>query len=354
MIFDAHLDLAMNALDWNRDLSASLEEINWRESNKTDKPDRGNAVVSFEEMRNGDIGLCVATLIARYVKPSSKLPGWHSPEQAWAHTQGQWAWYKAMELKGELNAVKDFNSLEAHLEYWNTSKVDNKKIGYILSLEGADSIHNLDYLYEAHERGLRAIGPAHYGPGTYAFGTDSDGPLSTKGKELLKIMDGLGFILDITHLSDTCFWEALDIFGGSVWASHHLCRYLVPHNRQLDDNQIKAVIARGGVIGMAFDAWMIVPGWQRGISTPLAMGVNMNKIIDHLDHICQLAGNTNHVGIGSDLDGGFGTEQCPYDIESIADVSKMSDLLRKRGYSETDVSKITSLNWISFLRKHWS
>ncbi len=354
LIFDAHLDLSMNAIDWNRDYTRTIQEIRGRESKLFDKPDRGNNVISFEEMRKGDVGICVATLIARYVHLKNELPGWHSSYQAWAQTQGQLAWYLAMEKIGELKQINDLNTLENHLEKWNKNLENNTPIGYILSLEGADSFYSLDCVDKMYEAGLRAIGPAHYGPGTYAFGTDSEGPLPQKGKELLKRMSEYNFILDITHLSDQCMFEALDLFHGSVWASHHLCRSITPHNRQLSDDQIKLIIKRNGVIGMAFDAWMIVPNWERGHSQPLAKGVNIEKIIDHLDHICQIAGNTNHVGIGSDLDGGFGKEQAPFDIETIADLNKIPEILEKRGYSPKDILKIMHGNWISFLKNHWS
>src|SRR5215218_6207229 len=101
-IIDAHLDLAMNAMEWNRDYRKPIQEVRDREKGMTDKTDRGKNVVTFEELRKGNIGLVVATQIARYVAPENKLPGWHSPEQAWAQTQGQLAWYKQMEQAGEM------------------------------------------------------------------------------------------------------------------------------------------------------------------------------------------------------------------------------------------------------------
>src|SRR5438046_5246377 len=118
LIFNAHLDLARNALEWNRDLRRPVAETRERERGLTDKKDRGNGTVSFPEMRRGNIGLCVATQIARYVKPGNPLPGWHSPEQAWAQTQGQLAWYRAMEERGEMVQVKDRAGLEKHLALW--------------------------------------------------------------------------------------------------------------------------------------------------------------------------------------------------------------------------------------------
>ncbi|ULQ56910.1 membrane dipeptidase [Flavihumibacter rivuli] len=352
---DAHLDLSMNALEWNRDLTLTVKEINAREKGQHDKPDRAKATVSLPELRMGGIGLVVATQIARYVAPDNPLPGWHSPAQAWAQTQGQLAYYKAMEDAGEMVQVKDLSSLESHLRLWmDGSSARSLPIGYILSLEGADSIIDISYLEKAYAYGLRALGPAHYGPGRYAMGTDATGGLRPKGKELLKEMERLNIILDATHLCDDSFWEALDCFKGHVWASHNNCRALVNHNRQFSDDQLRVLIERGAVIGAAMDAWMIVPGWVRGKSDPVGMGCNLERLIDHIDHICQLAGNSYHVGIGSDLDGAFGREQCPYDVETIADIGKLPSLLAKRGYSEQDISNLMRDNWIRFLMRAWS
>ena len=353
-IVDAHLDLSMNAMEWNRDLQQSVDEIRAREKGLTDKPDRGNATVSIPELRKGNIGLVVATQIARYVAPDSIIPGWHSPEQAWAQTQAQLAWYKAMEEQGEMVQISNRRSLEIHLAYWNDGDSnDYKPVGYILSLEGADSIVTLQHLERAYEYGLRAVGPAHYGPGRYANGTNSTGEMNESGLALLREMERLNIILDATHLCDDAFWQAMDNFHGHVWASHNNCRALVNHNRQYSDEQIKVLIERGAVIGAAFDAWMLVPNWVRGQSTPENMNCGLNKVIDNIDHICQLAGNALHVGIGSDLDGAFGKEQCPFDIETIADLQKIPALFKQRGYSDEDVNNLMHGNWLRFLRKSW-
>ena len=368
LIIDAHLDLSMNAMEWNRDLRLPVSTLRLREKGMTDKPDRAKGTVALPELRRGNIGLVVATQIARYVTPDSPLPGWHSPEQAWAQTQGQLAWYQAMEAYGEMVQIRDLVGLEKHIELWcGESKTgemslrgtwqlrgsDNKPIGYILSLEGADSLITIDHVEVAYNYGLRAIGPAHYGPGRYAQGTDATGHMGEKGKALLREMERLGIILDATHLCDDSFWEALNNFNGAVWASHNLCRALVNHNRQYSDEQIKALINRGAVIGGALDAWMMVPNWERGVSMPKQMNCNLEVMIDHLDHICQIAGNALHIGIGSDLDGAFGTEQSPYDLDTIADLQKVPFLLKKRGYTEGDIENIMHGNWLRFLRLAW-
>lgn len=353
-IIDAHLDLSMNALEWNRDLRLPVKKINEREKGLFDKPDRGKATVSLPELRKGNIGLVVATQIARYVDENNSLPGWYSPEQAWAQTQGQLAWYKIMEEAGEMVQVNDLTTLEKHLLLWNDdTDTEKKPVGYILSLEGADSLITVEHLYKAHASGLRAVGPAHYGPGRYAQGTDATGLMGERGKKLLQVMEELNIILDATHLCDDSFWEAMDNFKGPVWASHNNVRTLVPHNRQFNDEQIKELINRGAVIGMAFDAWMMVPYWERGKSTPKEMNCSMETSIRHIDHICQIAGNSLHVGIGSDLDGAFGREQTAYDLETIKDLQKLIPLLEKHGYDAEDITNIMHANWIRFLRKTW-
>jgi membrane dipeptidase len=301
----------------NRDLRWSVEDIRLSEKGMDDKSERAKNTVSFPSLREGNIGLIVATQIARYVKPDSTLPGWHSQEQAWAHTQGQLAWYRSMEEAGELVQIKDKKSLQEHLSKWESDNQETP-IGYILSLEGADSLVTLSHLERAYQQGLRAVGPAHYGPGVYAMGTDASGELGSRGREMLKEMERLNIILDATHLCDDSFWEAMDLFNGPVWASHNNCRRLVNHNRQFSDEQIKALIEKNAVIGIPLDA-----------------------------------GNADHVGIGTDLDGGYGKEQCPADLDTIADMQNLVPLLQARGYDDKSVEKILSQNFLDFLLNVW-
>jgi membrane dipeptidase len=353
-VVDAHLDLSMNAMEWNRDLRLPVQHIREREAGMTDKPDRARNTVSLPALREGNIGLVVATQIARYVAPDNSLPGWHSPEQAWAQTQGQLAWYETMEAEGELVQINSRETLEQHLAAWESKSAATLPIGYILSLEGADSLITPAYAEKAYSRGLRAIGPAHYGPGRYAQGTNATGGLGPHGPELLREMERLNIILDATHLCDDSFWEAMKHFRGHVWASHSNCRSLVDHNRQFSDDQIRELIQRDAVIGGVMDAWMMVPGWVRGKSTPESTNCTLDRLIDHMDHICQLAGNALHIGIGSDLDGAFGKEQSPADLETIADLQKIPALLSKRGYSPADINHVMHGNWLRFLRKAWA
>ena len=218
-------------------------------------------------------------------------------------------------------------------------------------MESADPILEPEQLSAWKEAGVRIIGPAHYGPGRYAGGTSTELGLTPDGHALLREMEERGIILDLTHLSDEAFWQVLEHFDGRVLASHNNCRALVPHQRQFDDRQIRAIIDRDGVIGAAFDNWMIRPGWTRGAKDNVQ--VTLAHVTDHIDYICQLAGNSQHAAIGSDLDGGFGREQSPLDLDTIEDLQHIAEILSKRGYRDDDIASIMHSNWLRILRKAW-
>ncbi|WP_028668128.1 dipeptidase [Runella zeae] len=357
LIIDAHLDMAMNAIEWNRDYTCSVQELREREIEKqlTDKRDRGKGTVSLPDLRKGNIGLVVATQLARVTQRGSAFDGWYSPAQAWAMTQAQVAWYQAMVDLGEMTQITNLTQLQAHMALWEDTSIPNesKPVGFILSLEGADSLIHLSYLEKAYAYGLRAIGPAWYGSGRYASGTGTTDGLTAAGRDLLQEMDSLGMILDVTHLTDKGFDEALELFKGPIWASHHNCRALVPHQRQLTDEQILRIVERGGVIGGALDAWMLAPGFLQRQSDPKAFGVTMAKLVDHWDHICQLTGNSLHVAFGTDLDGMFGREQSPYDLDTISDLQLYQNVLQTKGYTNKDVENIFYKNWFRHLSASW-
>jgi membrane dipeptidase len=355
LIFDCHLDIAMNAMEYNRDQRWTQEKIRRSEIGATDLAFRTRNTVCFPELRRGRFGIIVATQIARYSPRFHNLPGWRSPEQAWAHTQGQLTYYRTMEECGELVQLRTWPEVEAHAARWRAASDEEAArlpIGYLLSLEGADSILSWRHLEKSRADGLIALGPVHYGPGLYGHGTDDEGPLTPRGRELMTGMDRLGLILDVTHLCDESFWDALDRFRGPVWASHHNCRALSNWSRQLSDDQIKALVARGAVIGVAFDACMMVHGWAPRRSRPQDFGLKIEKICEHIDHVCQLAGNARHIGLGTDLDGGFGAEQTPEDLDSIADLVTLAPLLEGRGYSAADIDGIMQGNFLRFLREN--
>jgi membrane dipeptidase len=358
IVFDAHLDLAWNAIDWNRDLRLPVAQIRKTEKDAgmTDKG-RGCNTVSFPELRRGKVGIFIATLLARLLRIGAMpaIQRYASMPAAHAAAYGQLAYYRALEQAGLLRWIKDAATLDAHVKAWldqDRRSADTEPLGFILSMEGADPVLSPEQVDEWWEAGLRIIGPAHYGVSPYAHGTGTVGGLFPLGPALLKRMERVSMILDVTHLSDQCFDEALDIYGGPVLASHHNCRALVPDQRQLTDDQIKRLISRGAVIGTALDDWMLYPGWVRGKSSPEL--VKLEAMLDHIDRVCQLAGNARHAGIGTDLDGGFGKEQSPIDLDTIADLQRLPDMLRKRGYKEADVEGVLYGNWVRFFKEAWS
>jgi membrane dipeptidase len=355
LIIDAHLDLAWNALQWNRNIQHSVYTIRTGES-QLSGPGRGQGTVALPEMRQGRIALCFATLLARSTGRAIQNLDYSSPYQAYGVAQGQLAYYRALNEAGQVRLICQRKELEDHIGAWLRWEADaslpQPPVGLVISMESADPVLAPEQLPAWKEGGVRIIGPAHYGPGRYAGGTSTELGLAFEGRQLLREMERQGIVLDLTHLSDEAFWEAMDSFGGFVLASHNNCRALVPHQRQFDNRQIHAVIEREGVIGVALDNWMLRAGWTRGAKDHER--VTLAHAADHIDHICQLAGNSRHAALGSDLDGGFGREQSPSDLDTIADLQHLTEILSKRGYRDEDIAAIMHGNWLRLLRRAWN
>jgi membrane dipeptidase len=351
-MIDAHLDLALNALNYNRDLLLAVEQLRAVEKDFTDIKGRGRCTLTLPELKRCRVPVCVATVLARSGPDAAQRWGFKrgdidyaTQHIAYAHCYGSLGYYRLLESQGHLKFIYTRGELLAHWEAWNANP-DATPLGIILSMEGADPIVNPEQVAHWFSLGLRAVGPAHYGRSHYAFGTATDGPLTPAGLQLLKEFMKVGMILDVTHLSDQSFWVAMDVYDGPMLASHHNLRALVPGDRQLTDEQVKELIKRGAVIGSAFDAWMMYPGWVRGVTQPEVVG--LEAIVDHMDRVCQFAGNAKHVALGTDLDGGYGTEQTPRDLDTITDVHKLEDILSRRGYSAADIDGIFYGNWLRF------
>lgn len=354
LIIDAHLDLSWNALQGNRNLLDSVYTIRSRERNGT-SPGFGQGTVALPEMVKGRIALSVVTVFGRSTGNPAPFTDYGSPTQAFGVARGQLAYYRALETDGHVRIITKRSELDSHMDEWVkwnlTEAGDPPPLGFVISMEGADPIQTPDQLESWVDLGLRAIGLTHYGAGRYAGGTGVDSGLTDLGHVLLSEMQRLGVILDLTHSSDRTFWESLEHFHGCVLASHNNCRTLVPHQRQFDDAQLRAIIGRDGIVGTAFDAWMLHPGWT--LQDPGNKAVTLANVVDHIDYVCQLAGNSRHAAIGSDLDGGFGREQSPHDLDTIADQQKIAGLLSERGYGDDDVVEIMYGNWLRLLRQAW-
>lgn len=374
LTFDLHLDLAMNAIQYNRDLTLPLSACRASEAGIEGKS-RGHNTVTFPEMRRGHVGLCIATVLARVQRSGSPgaTTGFRTHEIAYAVAQGMLAYYRQLERMGISRLIQTAADLAGAVGTWETALAPSPTpqasgptpdagqdrltpgtpepdvpFGFILGTEGADCIVSPSQLSLWWEDGLRVVSLVHYGISKYAHGTGADGPLTADGRDLLQAMDELGAVLDITHQSDVSFWESLERFKGPVLASHQNCRALVPGGRQMDDDQLRALIQRGAVIGAALDNWMLYPEYVRG-ETPNTV-IALETYVDHIDHVCQLAGNARHAAVGSDLDGGYGYEQTPHDLNSIADLQKVPAMLAARGYSDADVADVMSGNVVRFFQ----
>ncbi|MHB8899536.1 MAG: dipeptidase [Thermoguttaceae bacterium] len=357
LIIDSHLDLAWNALGWDRDLTLSLGELNASEAGLSDSDARGRATTCWPELRKAGVAVCLATVLAR-VKP--EVPAGERQRRrsidyghaaaACGAAQGQLAYYRLLERQGELVFLRTAGDLARHWQRWQSAGDGRPPLGIILAMEGADPVVSPEECETWWHDGLRSLSLAHYGPSRYAVGSGAEGPVTAEGRRLLAEMQRLGMILDVTHLSEPGFWEALDLFPGPLMASHNNCRALVPGDRQFSDEQLRRLLERDTVIGVALDAWMLYPGWKKNVTGHDA--VTLDSVCDHVDYICQMAGDCGHAAIGSDLDGGYGTEQTPAGLESIADLQKLSGILARRGYSDRDIDAVFHGNWLRFFERH--
>jgi len=348
MLIDAHLDLAMNALYLGRDITGSALDTRQREG---DKPAFGHSTVGLEDLLRGEIAICFATvsvLACRAWSPPSKR-NFKSIDGAYQEGLDQINFYKNLESAGKMRMIYNAEDLEAHLQDWE-AEPENRRVGVVVLMEGAYPVRTPEEVAQWYEFGVRIIGLSWAGS-AYAGGTYGPGRLSPEGKQLLKEMQQTGMILDVSHLNDASFFDVLDHYEGPVLGSHVNCRALVPGERQLTDRMIRELIARDAVLGTACDCWMVIPGWKKKVTSPATCP--MDRLVDHIDHVCQLAGNTNHAAMGTDLDGGYGTEQSPGDLNTIADLAKLPEIMSNRGFSDEDIARITHGNWLRKLRTAW-
>jgi membrane dipeptidase len=348
-IFDAHLDLALNGVDWNRDLRQSVDDIRSQEiSLQMTEPGRQTNTLSFPELRESQVAICLSTLLARLEQPINHSFGWSSPQTCYAMAHAHLAYYRAMQRDGYLRLLRTRTELDAHWDAYR-SQPNSTPLGFILTMEGADPILTPDTIYEFHEAGLRALGLTHYGTNRYGGGTRSEVGLTLTALDLLKHCEKLGITIDVTHLSDVAFWQVVKHFQGRIHASHQNARVICNWQRQFSDDQIRVVIERDGVLGVSMDVIMLQEGYVRGITKPAA---TLDRAIDQIEHVRSLAGGSlRHVGLGTDLDGGYGCEQTPADLERYRDLQKLVAKLQQRGFTEPEVADVFHGNWLRFFRE---
>ncbi|MEJ2746879.1 MAG: membrane dipeptidase [Anaerolineae bacterium] len=350
-IVDAHLDLAYNALGYGRSPRHSLAHI--RATEKRNRH-RGQATVAFDAMQKGGIGLCFGTL---FVSPASrKNPAfendiiYHNAQEAHQLAMAQLDYYHRLSDEDErirlVGTRADLEDVVAN--HAQVSEVDKRLIGIVPLMEGADPIREPEEVEYWYERGLRLIGLA-WDDTRYADGDwQAKRGLTDDGRSLLEIMAEYNFVLDLTHMSDKAIFEALERYEGPIIASHSNGRALVPGDRHLTDDQIRLIGERGGVIGTVLFNKFLRAGQALGDPKHL---VTLDHVVAHIDHVCQVLGSAAHVGIGSDLDGGFGREDIPAEMDNIADEHLIAAKLAERSYTETDIVNIMGGNWLNLLRR---
>jgi len=345
LIVDAHLDLSYNAVALGRDLRLPLNELRALER-ATPPPGKwsGAAMVTFPELRRGRVAVVGGSLFVEPAHASWDTSGlvYHNAEEAHAQALAQLETYFRWADAGELQFLRNNADLEASLASWNT---DLPMIGLFLVMEGAAPIRKPEEVGWWVERGLRGVGLSWAAGTSYAGGNANPGPLTDEGRALLREMAAFNLLLDISHLWETAAHEALDCYPGPVAASHANPRALREGPRQLSDDLIRQLAERDGVIGIVPFNWMLDAGWKADDAR-----LPLSRVVEAVDHVCQVTGSSRHVGLGTDCDGGMGMEKAPVGLDSVADLGKLGILLQERGYSADDIAAILHTNWLRLLR----
>ncbi len=354
LIVDAHLDMAYGALRFGRDLRRPVQEVRAHEGNGSGNLE-GIITVTVPQLLEGGVGLVFGTLFAMPEFANKMLPDnrrlvYTNADEAYRVAGEQLDYYRRLVDQLErLRLVTDRQTLEevvaSHDE--NEDGRGEPLLGIVPLMEGADPVRDPLELQEWYERGVRIIGPAWLDT-RYAHGSGSNEGFTKEGFELMEVMADLGFVLDITHMSDKAAFEAFDRYEGQIIASHSNARALVPHPRHVSDDQIRRLAERDGVAGIVLFNKFLKADYTR--SDPKE-SVTLEHVVAHIDHICQLIGDAAHVGIGSDMDGGFGLNETPAELDSSADLPRLAPNLAERGYSSEDIAGIMGFNWIERLRR---
>ena len=364
LIIDGDYPMSYSAIDLNRNLTRKLAEVRAAEPDRFAVPSNRDSetLATLPEMRLGGVAVALVKVTARIYREENSLWGYRSPEVAYAIAQGHLNYYRILEGRGEARILGTRSSLSDHLNRWlEADDREHLPVGFILGMEGADPILWPEQLDDWWKSGIRVISLSHYGVSTYCHGTGTGttGGLLPPARRLLRKMEQLGVVLDVTHAADESVRQALELYSGPVLASHQNCRALAPGERQFPDELLQKVIERDGVIGVCMDNRMLYRqglDWSAKVFPPCRElftreAVTLEDFVNHIDHICQLAGNANHAAIGGDTDGQGGREAAPLEIDSVADYVKLADTLERRGYTREDIEKVMYRNWRDFFEK---
>ncbi len=354
LIVDAHEDIAWNTLTFGRDYTTSAYNIRTAEAASKTPDHNGSACLGRTQWITGHVGVVFATL---FVSPyRRRLGGWdpmcyRNAAEAHGLAQTQLDFYHRLEEQHpEFRIIRNRADLYTVTSCWEEETQSDKLIGLVLLMEGADPIRTPDEVEQWYEQGVRIIGPAWAGT-RYCGGTGDPGPLSRAGAALMEHMAACSIILDVSHMSEQSFAQALERYEGVVIASHANPRYaadLSTPERALTDNQIRKLAARDGVIGIIPYNRFLKTGWYPAEGK---QAVSVRRVAEIMDYICQLTGSSQHVGIGSDFDGGFGTEGIPQPMDTVADLSMIGTALAELGYDSDHVTQMLSGNWLAALQR---
>ncbi len=354
LIIDAHEDIAYNALEWGRDIRHSVHTIRAREAREGAnccEDERDIAMSGLPELRQAGVAIVCGVIFAfphgdGTMQNKHYTQAYRDAQEAYRVGQEQLAYYKTLAQETGISLLGTREDMQRVLAAWaQTDATDPQRpLGIVPLMEGADPIRTPDEAAQWFADGLRIVGLAWNGT-RYSGGTFAPGPLTPEGRALLHAMERVGLILDTSHLAEESFWQALQHFHGPTIASHSNCRALVPGARQLSDEMIRALVERDSVIGIALFNKFLDGTWSRTNSFP----ISLTHMVRHIDHICQLTGNARHVGLGSDIDGGFGRDETPIELETAADLPKLADALHNAGYTADDIAQIMGGNWQRFL-----
>lgn len=356
LIVDAHEDLAWNVLTFGRDYTRSALETHRLEADGPFPQYNGDTLLGWPEYQQGNVALVFSTLFSSPVRRA--MGNWDTQayttfDEARRRVLAQMTVYQRLtdEHPDMFCLIRSRADLKSHLALWeNPAPQAGRPVGMVVLMENAEGIRTLDELGEWWHLGLRIIGPAWAGT-RFCGGTHDPGPLTKEGHALLEAMAEIGFILDLSHMDREAALQALDIYPGTIIASHANPLAMLAgssSNRHLMDDVINGIFERQGVIGVVPYNVFLKSGWAQKDGRE---AVPMQAIADHIDYYCQRAGNARHVGIGSDFDGGFGLQHVPAELGSIADLQKLAPILELRGYNSGDISAIFSGNWIESLER---
>lgn len=361
LIVDAHEDLAYSALTFGRNYLQSALETR-REEEGTQPPDlNGQTLLGWPDYQRGRVALVFGTL---FIAARGSLHEWEtqvyrSADEARHLWQIQVEYYQRLAGDHPEQFRQVFSRADLHqvLAAWREPPpVDGEPathpVGVTLLMENAEGLGAPRDLEEWYEQGLRLVGPVWARDGIRFCGGGMTGEGFTReGRDLLEVMAGLGLALDLSHMNERSALQACERYEGPIAATHANCRALLRRaedERHLTDQTIRQLVERGGVMGVSPYARWLRPGW-----TPAddRQSTTLDHLTAHIDHVCQIAGDARHVGLGTDFDGGWGWPNVPAEIDTIGDLPLLAPRLAAAGYAPEDVAAILGGNWIDFLER---